>query len=524
MLWVGRDRVGGTAAPAPSATSSSGPCTLSTLSIAAAPVVAPVIEQLARGLHDPCVTVKVTATEPYAFAQQASEGNLSSVWVPDTPLWVESLTSASAAKPVAALNDRGRIGWSPVLMAVPSSIATATNTGLQNWLGLLATTPVVASPPDQSTASVLQFTAVWNQLSKIPEAQAAVGDAFFQVVRTAVAPAQRFELASKPAGEARAFPASEQEVRSWNTEHPESAVKVMAPDSGAAILEFTWVDVGNQDESQSRASQALLAALQAPAGVEALRAAGVRAGDAVDPLVDGLPATLPLSPDITVGAFDRMRQDWKRISQPMNLLVAVDVSGSIAEPAGSTTRIALAVDAVSSSVRQMPPASKAGLWVFSSDLEPGGVDYRTVVPVAPLGTPSDPASHATALLSAVAALPTQLARDTGLNDTIWAAHQSQQASAGSSVESFLVVMTDGKNDDPTGGLSTEELIAKLKAAKNPDKPVRLVLLGIGPDTDEAAMRQITDAVGGQTQVATDPTQLTPLFASAVWSVNPGSWG
>ncbi|CCH70767.1 hypothetical protein BN10_670012 [Phycicoccus elongatus Lp2] len=27
-----------------------------------------------------------------------------------------------------------------------------------------------------------------------------------------------------------------------------------------------------------------------------------------------------------------------------------------------------------------------------------------------------------------------------------------------------------------------------------------------------------------TQVATDPTQLTPLFASAVWSVNPGSWG
>lgn len=99
------------------------------------------------GAARPCVTVKVTATEPYAFAQQASEGNLSSVWVPDTPLWVESLTSASAAKPVAALNDRGRIGWSPVLMAVPPSIATATNTGLQNWLGLLATTPVVASPP-----------------------------------------------------------------------------------------------------------------------------------------------------------------------------------------------------------------------------------------------------------------------------------------------------------------------------------------------------------------------------------------
>ena len=108
-------------------------------------------------------------------------------------------------------------------------------------------------------------------------------------------------------------------------------------------------------------------------------------------------------------------------------------------------------------------------------------------------------------------MPKLVRGDTGLYDTIWAAYQAAQADYRPPIENLVMVITGGDNDDPTGGLSEAQLLAKLKAAGRSDKRVRLVLIGMGPATDIKAMRRVTDAVDGLTTVARNPADLSGVF-------------
>jgi hypothetical protein len=50
------------------------------------------------------------------------------------------------------------------------------------------------------------------------------------------------------------------------------------------------------------------------------------------------------------------------------------------------------------------------------------------------------------------------------------------------------------NDDSTGGLSEDELIDQLKEAADPKRPVRLILIGMGPDVDASALERVATSV------------------------------
>lgn len=117
-------------------------------------------------------------------------------------------------------------------------------------------------------------------------------------------------------------------------------------------------------------------------------------------------------------------------------------------------------------------------------------------------------------------MPGMLRGDTGLYDTILAAYQSALADYKAGSESVVIVVTDGENDDPTGGLSEKQLIAQLKKLQDDKKPVRLVLVGMGPSTDVKAMRRVTHSIGGLTAVALNPADISGVFATAMWSVAP----
>ena len=61
----------------------------------------------------------------------------------------------------------------------------------------------------------------------------------------------------------------------------------------------------------------------------------------------------------------------------------------------------------------------------------------------------------------------------------------------------LVMLTDGRNRDPGGGLSQEELIDELSAIRDDDRPVEVILLGMGPDVDAESMKRVAQATGGR---------------------------
>ena len=74
-------------------------------------------------------------------------------------------------------------------------------------------------------------------------------------------------------------------------------------------------------------------------------------------------------------------------------------------------------------------------------------------------------------------------------------------------------VADGPNEDDYG-LTLELLKKRLAAAKDPKRPVRVVVLGIGGRADAAAMRQVVAITGGQ-YVSTETVEdLQPALTTA----------
>src|SRR5699024_1402621 len=111
----------------------------------------------------------------------------------------------------------------------------------------------------------------------------------------------------------------------------------------------------------------------------------------------------------------------------MRMLAVIDVSGSMLQPAGEQTRIALAGASAQTAMSVFPMSSQVGLWVFSTD-HPGGTDWTEVVPIAPLGVARGIGTHRDALLVASAGLAEHVrpGADTGLHDTVLAAYRHVQ--------------------------------------------------------------------------------------------------
>ena len=59
----------------------------------------------------------------------------------------------------------------------------------------------------------------------------------------------------------------------------------------------------------------------------------------------------------------------------------------------------------------------------------------------------------------------------------------------------VVVFTDGANSKP--GMSLETLKLELERATDPTRPVRVVLLGVGPDVRQQELAEIAAATGGR---------------------------
>lgn len=488
--------------------------------------LAPVVSKQAKAITNNCHTYTVESIEPATFSTVLTSGkDVPDVWIPDSALWQESLSAQLPSSGVdTKLVPKAIIATSPAVIAVPKSLAKPTNVGVQPYLAALAQLPLAAAPPNDFTPTVLSYAAVWQELQNNPMARSMMGNAFFQVTRASLPPDALFDLAGKSEKEARAFPASEQQIFAYNQAHASAPLRAVTPASGPPMLQYQYVNVGSPAQGVVKGSEKLLKQLQGAKAQEALRKAGFRAGKMSAPLVNDIPVKLPgKTPAIDVASFDKLRVDWNRLSHDTKMLVAVDISGSMKHMAGNQTRAALASHAITEAVKQMPPTSEAGLWFFSTKQGGGGVPYRQMTAVGPLGQASNPNSRVNVITSAANRMPSQLQGDTGLYDTILAAYKEQVRNYDPSMESMVVVVTDGKNDNPDGGLNIDQLISQLKAAQDKNRPVRLVLIGMGPDTDVAAMRKITNAVGGQTTVATDPQQITGVFAKAVWSLAPNHW-
>jgi hypothetical protein len=85
----------------------------------------------------------------------------------------------------------------------------------------------------------------------------------------------------------------------------------------------------------------------------------------------------------------------------------------------------------------------------------------------------------------------------------------------------LVILTDGVNQD-RGSISRAGLISELERLADPERPVPLIVIAVGPDADLREARAIAAATGGSGQSVSDPAQIQAVMLKAI--VAAGSRG
>jgi Ca-activated chloride channel family protein len=198
-------------------------------------------------------------------------------------------------------------------------------------------------------------------------------------------------------------------------------------------------------------------------------------------------------------SVSQIAAQWSLLQRPVNVLIALDISGSMNDvvPQLGITRLQLLQRAAVRGIGLLNNVSSMGLWQFSSRLTPT-TDYQELVPFGPMTGRAGPTDRRQALLQAIGGLRAH--GGTGLYDTADAAFHRMQELWRPDGLNFVMLITDGKNEDDIG-LNLDELLQRLQRGQRPDRPTPILGIAVGPEADAGAMTQISKATGGRTFVA-----------------------
>ena len=215
------------------------------------------------------------------------------------------------------------------------------------------------------------------------------------------------------------------------------------------------------------------------------------------------------APPVMVDLLER----WDEQRKTARVLVVLDVSGSMGEPAGdgNVTKLELAVDAASSSLGQFHDRDEVGLRIFSTGLEgPGsGTDFLDLVPVAPVGDQREELRQRLEGLTPVEGTP--------LFDVTADSYDMMTRDYDPEKINAIVLLTDGRNDDPEGELDLPTLLEHLSAGSEgrQSQPVRIFPISYGRDADLATLQRIADATNAAVYDASDPTSIRRVFDAVI---------
>jgi Ca-activated chloride channel family protein len=165
------------------------------------------------------------------------------------------------------------------------------------------------------------------------------------------------------------------------------------------------------------------------------------------------------------------------------------------------------------------PETNLGTWLFSTNLA-GSRDWVESVPIGPTNARLPNGKLRRQVLAEALARLQATNGDTGLYDTALAAFRAVKRSYAPDRLNIVVLLTDGINDDPSGGISRDELLQRLKAEQG-NTPVRIITVAYGANADVASLKLISEATGGLAYVSRDPKDILRVFTDAISELNTG---
>jgi Ca-activated chloride channel family protein len=228
----------------------------------------------------------------------------------------------------------------------------------------------------------------------------------------------------------------------------------------------------------------------------------------VDPQQPQTTLEVPASP-VMVELLDR----WDAQRKAARVLMVLDVSGSMGDPAGegNTTKLELAIEAATSSLEQFQDRDEVGLRIFSTEIEgPGSAtDFLDLIDVAPIGDQREALAQQLEGLAPIAGTP--------LYDVTADAYDRMTGEYDPEKINAVVLLTDGRNDDPEGELELAQLLEHLAAGSEgrQSQPVRVFPIAYGRDADLATLQRIADATNAAVYDASDPTSIRRVFDAVI---------
>jgi Ca-activated chloride channel family protein len=537
-----------------------------TAAIVASPSTATLLEGLAVrwARTDPvvagqCAHVAVSGRDTAVMAQalgtewDAKAGTAPDVWVPDSTAWVRRASTAAIAERMMP-DLQPSLARTPSVLAMPKPMAEALgwpdgDISWQDVINKAAADPqgwakynkpdwgafkFGMSDPLQSTAGLLALMAILDgnddgevtadeqaTLAKLKQERAVYTNTTAQLLDDlAKADKQGVEQGLRYVS---AFPALEHDVLTYNAANPKTPLVAVYPSNGSAdadnpylILEAPWAQKDKQDAAKS-----FLAFARGPEGRKVFLDAGFRDPNRVGgPTLTGNTSfsarikTVPravLLPESVKQSMDT----WTAVTRATNVLLVLDISGSMAEqvPGTGKTRMQLAKEAAHGAVALFDGDVDAGLWVFSTK-QNGTQDYKQLVPIGRIAEQVSGRPRRDQMISAVDRLTP--VGDTGLYDTAAAAQQAVADTYRAGATNLVVLMTDGKNDDTTGGLTLDQLRGKVQANAGSDRKVPIVTVGYGDDADFAALQDISRSSGGALYTSKTAFDINEVLLTAIF--------
>jgi hypothetical protein len=488
--------------------------TSSTLRVTTASSFAPVLADLAPALRrgPDCVRLAVTAVDGRAAAQRLSSRQ-TDVWIPDDIGW----RAYAPGGVLAAADEAGAgtvVATSPVFMVTDPATGARIREAGGSWVGLaglvrdrsgvrLAVREPATSGDGLVAVGALQ-EAVWLRrgMDAASMAMLEVRDHTRTVTGTgSVVPVAAGEVGLVP--EYALLPVLGSAAR--------DSVVLSGADR-TAVLRYTWLPTAAAAGSPERraALYRVLVALTGGESTDALGQARLRrpgAGPPPEAAQDRLPGLAPAS----FGALpahhaDHVLATWNPRERRANLLLVVDVSGSMREaaPGSRASKIALVRQGVRTVADLLPSDSMLGLWEFGFRLD-GAKDYRVRLPSAPLRQ-----AHRRDLTRAVARLDA-LNSGTALYDTILDAYRAAQATYVPGVPNQVLFFTDGHDQDDPDAISPAVLSAQLAAASDPRRPVEVAVVVFGKASDAAFLKNVLTPVNGYLEPVESADQVAGMF-------------
>ncbi|MCP2334682.1 substrate-binding domain-containing protein [Actinomadura rupiterrae] len=523
------------------------------LKVAAAPDIEPAVTKAAGRFNDArhkvggkCVKATVSRTEPYQVAAVLSGTAVDQggdqrpdVWIPDSSLWNSLVRSGPKGGP--ALKQSGTsVAISPLVVGLPGSLASQLRqqgiTATPSWDNLLkaaggtqgggvtknqmipaGAVKLLVPDPSRNSAGMAGLMVTNTLLNNDPNKDS-IFTGIVRTVRESTVPTVQDQFKQFHKGQRSRQPvalSSEQALWKYNRTDPSEPAVALYPSEGTLTFDYPFT-VATSDGNRQKAAGLLEQAMNTEATRADVRDLGFRSSDGKAPpsfgpklgVEAGRIRQLPPPKTADVG---EVMQAWSKLSLGLRMLTLIDVSGSMVQPvAPNTSRMQAIAQVAQGGLSMMSNDTELGVWLFSTNMGRGGVPYKEAVPVGQLGERVGSSTRRTMILSQLQQMKPKPDGDTGIYRTVLAAYKYMKRSYKPEFGQSILLLTDGTNDDKNGP-SLSETISKLKAEMDPNKPIQINMIGFGPDTNPAELKQIARLTNGDVEVARTPQEISKIF-------------